>query len=802
MHMLSATLLPVAALAAFSGDLKFPDFGELGKNFKTREMFNRDGRQGLPKFDGLNLDGVFGGKRDKIGKKEDAGCLKTEDELNVSKVLLSDPASVSPNSAIEWKVTITNERESRGSTKGYPAKELTAKDTITGATDISIRDNSAPDLCEFNSDFTMAECTLEKLADGESWMFTVKATVTAEIGDPVCNTVVVESKCSDPETAEVCTPVTCPPDNLNITKEGPSGTIALNFGTVLPYTITVSNEDAPNPARMVELTDTIPAGFEYNFDAICSIPCVCNQVNTNLVCTVDTLPPDFVLTVDYTITPVEAIFPPDGIPGRISVENTATVVSFCDETSVTETFSTEVCIPGAVAPSIIGSGLLGGLGGEFETDPETTNAFVIEYTARFADGPGAVVELESFDSDGPVDCTLTSLNQVSSTTVIVSFNCAPMTNTITPVFSVTRSQSSPLPLEDGDQTRTVKGTGGISVSEASGILEGQRIALSLSVADTGLGPFATFDTSSIALVYSLNNGGSNQQVLDPTDPEFCPLVTDTEISCQVPIGEDGFRGTGPLMALYVNVVVQQEAVQPDETLLCDQVSQEGGLQIGGFFEENCVPSLDSFNVCVQVDGPVTSIPEPECIWVLNDNGNAACQGVCQAARLFSNGCQGGTGFLALECDNSCASKNQPLVDNSNAMEEILSNLVDSPYCNVNDDNAPPGTKTDFAGVCVENDSPLKFFPENGSTNNDNIIAPAVAFDGDSNTGDVKGCLFVGPDPVSDSTCETGAIGLGNTSEDNQGDNGAMIERNDDVARLCCCILAATPGENNQKCPAA
>jgi len=859
MRALTATLLPAAALAAFQGDMKFPDFGDL----KLPEMPKFDDLMKNPanglKLDGLKLDGFFGQKGDVLGKKDDAVCIKGEDYLDVEKVLISDPATVFPNSTIEWKVTITNEREAAGKgTKGYPAYVITAKDSINGTTDISICDSNQPAGCESNSD-TMSECGLAKLADGDNWMFVVKATVTAEVGESVCNTITVDSKCSDPKTVEVCTPVICPPDNLGITKEGPSGTIILEGGSVLPYTVTVTNAGADNAATMLEVTDTIPAGFEYNEDATCNIPCECNLVSTNLVCTTDLLPPDFVWTIDYTISPTDALL--NGSPGTIDVDNTATVVSFCNQDGVSDTFTTDVCIPGTITPTMEGEAFLGGPGGQFPTVPGTSNAFTVEYTATFTDGPGASVAFDSVVTTPMEQCTLESLNQVSLTVVIVTFNCLASTTEVTPAFSVTRSPSAPLeiatlsveaivtevpgdscstgmamaelsisgggpppdgcptafefnllsvgicseltsPIEstevdcdedfdvmlaNGEQTVTTKGR--YQVGWFAPTVAGQTSTVQLSIVDTGLAPFANFDTNSIVVVYSNDGGASDQQVLTPATA--CPEITDTQITCVVDVAPS----TNPVLAVYANVIIQQEAVPVDGSSLCQS---DEGLSIIARSFENCSESENEEEDCVDVIGPTTPPPPPECIWVLNDNGNAACQGVCQSARLFSNGCQGGTGNLALECDNSCAAAAQPMLNDADAMETIMEGLVNTPYCNVNDDDAPPDMKTDFGGVCAAGDS--AYFPENGNANSNNIIAPAVAFDGNSNSGDVKGCLFVGPSPEATSTCQPGA-GLGNISDENQGDNGAMIDSNDGIARLCCCILASTPGQNNQKCAA-
>jgi uncharacterized repeat protein (TIGR01451 family) len=179
--------------------------------------------------------------------------------LNITKI--ADHQTVNAGDPIGYTITVTNNGQGT-------AKDVVVTDTLptNGGLNWSIDGGTGAQDCSITTG--VLTCTFPSIATGASVTVHLSSPTTAATCGQVVNSAsATTSNDGNPSTGPVTITVDCP--DVQVVKTADNGTISA--GDTAAYTIVVTN-NGPGVAKGVTLTDTLPAGVNWQEDsADCSI---------------------------------------------------------------------------------------------------------------------------------------------------------------------------------------------------------------------------------------------------------------------------------------------------------------------------------------------------------------------------------------------------------------------------------------------------------------------------------------------------------------------------------------------------
>ena len=179
--------------------------------------------------------------------------------LNITKI--ADDQSVSAGDPVGYTITVTNNGQGT-------AKNVVVSDTLptNGGLSWSIDGGTGAQDCSIVNG--LLTCTFPSIAPGASvTVHLTSPTTAATCGEVVNSATATSSNDGSPSTGPVTITVDCP--DVQVVKTADNGTISA--GDTAAFTIVVTN-NGPGVAKHVTLSDTLPAGVDWQQDnADCSI---------------------------------------------------------------------------------------------------------------------------------------------------------------------------------------------------------------------------------------------------------------------------------------------------------------------------------------------------------------------------------------------------------------------------------------------------------------------------------------------------------------------------------------------------
>jgi uncharacterized repeat protein (TIGR01451 family) len=242
--------------------------------------------------------------------------IQTQADLQVTKVATPSPAV--PGTPLTWVVTVHNAGRS-------VARTVDLTETLpSGIHNVVLVPGQGT--CD-----VAGLCHLGDIRPGADAVVTVSSVVDASLTTALSNTASVVSATTLTNTADdsvtLVTPVT-PRADVSITKTGPSGIVVP--GSPVSWNIVVSNA-GPSAARVVDVTDVLPAGLQAGSTATTTAG-TCGIAAGTLTCNLGTLNPNTSVTITVDGTVLASLLDP-------AITNTATVTSPDDSTPLNNSSS-------------------------------------------------------------------------------------------------------------------------------------------------------------------------------------------------------------------------------------------------------------------------------------------------------------------------------------------------------------------------------------------------------------------------------------------------------------------------------
>ncbi|HEU5003399.1 MAG TPA: hypothetical protein VFW71_11565 [Actinomycetota bacterium] len=203
--------------------------------------------------------------------------------LGITKTAVASP--ISAGDPIGFTVVIAN-TSSAGTARGVVVSDPLP--SSNGTLTWSITSQSPAGACSIGgtAGAQTLNCGPTNLGPGQSITVQIGATTASGTGGTVSNTATAMSS-NNPTVSSTAT-VTVNHPNTVITKTADRSSVS--SGDTIGYTITVDNSSGTGPANGVTITDTLPAGFTWQVDAVSTTATGCGISGGVLTCANNTIP--------------------------------------------------------------------------------------------------------------------------------------------------------------------------------------------------------------------------------------------------------------------------------------------------------------------------------------------------------------------------------------------------------------------------------------------------------------------------------------------------------------------------------